>query len=309
MNLSNRQKLVESIIISAIGVIFGVGSAYFPIMGLLILLLPTPYIIITARSGIRYGLMSIFISIIILLTLVNPIVSLTLGVLFFIPGAAMGYQINKEKKPFDAISWGFIVGIISAVMVINGVEVMTGNNIIKNMIDMLSQILKTQTQLLKDMKLINKEFGIKDIIEQISVVVPSFIIVQSFMVCTINYYIATIILTKTKMFKENMPRFKEFTLPGNIILGVVLIYILSYLYKYINPEYYKALTANIEIVLSSIFLVQGLAVYSFFLDEFKVNIVFKKIIIIISILIGPIATIISFLGILDSGVNFRKIKR
>ena len=86
MNLSNRQKLVESAIVSAIGIIFGVSTTYIPMLGLVVLLMPTPYIIITARCGIRYGFMSIFISSIIMFLLIDPLTAITLSVLFLLQG-------------------------------------------------------------------------------------------------------------------------------------------------------------------------------------------------------------------------------
>ncbi len=308
INRSDRQRLTESGIISAIGILLSLGVAYIPFLSLLFFFVSTPYIIITARNGIKYGVLSICASSFIIFITTNLIYVLTVLLLFFIPAIFIGARIYKSKNPFDAIAGGFLVSIITITIYIELSSAFLGMNIIQQGINIIKESIEMQKNMVTQYGL-SSSLDIKKMVDHIYMIVPGVISIESILMSFFNYYIAVYILRRIKNDAPDLPKLKDFTLPGNIILGIVMIYLLALLVKNIPGIYYDTLTMNIEVVFMFIFFLQGLAVYSHFLEKIKLRQGIKNLFLILSIFIGPISVMVSLIGISDSVLDFRKIRR
>ncbi|WGX76276.1 hypothetical protein QJS64_02725 [Paraclostridium bifermentans] len=56
--MNNRAKLTQTAMITVIAIGLCLASAYIPFLGLLALILPVPYAIISTTSGYKYALIS-----------------------------------------------------------------------------------------------------------------------------------------------------------------------------------------------------------------------------------------------------------
>ncbi|WP_242939263.1 DUF2232 domain-containing protein [Tepidibacter thalassicus] len=308
--MSNRQRLTEAGIVSVIGVIFSILVNNIPFLSLFALFISIPYIIITARCGIKHSIISIVVSSVILLFVTNPIYALTVFLLFFVPAVFIGYNIYKNKSPVNAVSWGAFASIITIVIYIKLVVVFFNFDIIEQTIKMFEQALNMQQEFLTQLNSMEKNSKIAFIMEYILTIIPSIvIIIPSIIISFTNYFVSLFILRRTKGYNEKLPSIKDFALPGNIFIGVILIYLLSMILKDINGIYYNTIIINTEIVFLIIFLIQGICVYSYFLDKIKVRQGIKNILLVVSILIGPLLFMMSIIGMIDSVVDFRRIRR
>ncbi|SHK52087.1 Uncharacterized conserved protein YybS, DUF2232 family [Tepidibacter formicigenes DSM 15518] len=310
INMSNRQRLTEAAILSSVGVIISILVMYVPFLSLFALFTSIPYIIISARCGIKNSIMSIVISSLILLFTTNPVYALTSFLLFFIPAVFIGYNIYKNKSPIEAVSWGTFAFIITTMIYIKLSKGFFNIDIIEQTINMLNKTLNMQKEVISHFNSLEKNsIEIETIIEYVSTMIPSMLIViPSIITSFINYFMSLFILKRIKGYKEDLPKFKDFALPGNIILGVILIYLLSMVLKNISWIYYNTIIINTEIVFSIIFLIQGICVYSYFLDKIKIRQGIKNIILVVSILTGPLLFMMSIIGVVDSIVDFRRIR-
>ncbi|WP_242939122.1 YybS family protein [Tepidibacter formicigenes] len=308
--MSNRQRLTEAAILSSVGVIISILVMYVPFLSLFALFTSIPYIIISARCGIKNSIMSIVISSLILLFTTNPVYALTSFLLFFIPAVFIGYNIYKNKSPIEAVSWGTFAFIITTMIYIKLSKGFFNIDIIEQTINMLNKTLNMQKEVISHFNSLEKNsIEIETIIEYVSTMIPSMLIViPSIITSFINYFMSLFILKRIKGYKEDLPKFKDFALPGNIILGVILIYLLSMVLKNISWIYYNTIIINTEIVFSIIFLIQGICVYSYFLDKIKIRQGIKNIILVVSILTGPLLFMMSIIGVVDSIVDFRRIR-
>ncbi|OPJ55433.1 YybS family protein [Alkalithermobacter paradoxus] len=306
---TNRQRLTESAIVSVIGIVFALMCTYLPVLNLLTSLTGLVYVVITFRNGVKYGILSVVISSFIISLIVDPIYSLTLGLIFFLPGVAIGYGLYKSEKPFYAISLGFIVSIVVTIIYTRAASVLFGVDLIESTIEMIKEASEIQNKMLEDLNLENQISNI-DIVEFISTVIPSMIAISSIIMSFINYYLSIFVLKKIKSFNRELPTLKEFTLPGNVSLGISIIFLLTIISRNLKWIYYQTLVTNITIIFFFLFLLQGIAVFSYFIDKVKTKRAFKNLLIILGILIGPmILNMISLIGLLDSILNFRKIRR
>jgi len=135
------------------------------------------------------------------------------------------------------------------------------------------------------------------------------IMIFSLIMTYINYLISVLILRKLGYGIVYIPRFSRFKLPNNILLGVGIMFLGTFLLKIFKLSYYETIFMNITLLASFVFFVQGLAVIDYKLKEKKRNLFLRLIVILFFILVLPLGTYIAFLGVLDVIFDFRKIRK
>ncbi|CAH2215363.1 YybS family protein [Tepidibacter aestuarii] len=309
MQINNSKKLTETSILSCIGIIFALASTYIPFLSMFFMFNGIPYTIIAARCGLRYSIMSSFISLTILMMMMNPISALVFA-LVFIPSIFIGYNIYKNETPFENIALGSLFFILMMMLYIKLSVVIFNVDIVKEFNDIFIKAMNVQKDVINSLGIKIDEKELNNLLEYFSVYLPStLVIIPSIVISFINYYVSVFILRRIKKDENILPEVKDFSLPGNIPVGIVLIYLSTLLIKYIDGVYYKSIVMNLEMVILTLFLIQGACVYSYFLDKINMKKGTKGFLLIISFIIRPIVFIITIIGMLDSAMNFRKIRR
>ncbi|WP_099189700.1 DUF2232 domain-containing protein [Tepidibacter mesophilus] len=309
MQINNSKKLMEASILSCIGIVFALASTYIPVLGMFFIFNGIPYTIITARCGIRYSIMGSFISLIILIMTTNPI-SAFISALVIIPSIFIGHNIYKNENPFKNIALGSLIFIVMMMLYIKISIIIFNVDIVKGFNDILIESIEIQKDVLNGLGVKIDEKGLSSILEYFSVYLPStLVIMPSIVISFINYCASVFILRKTKKDESLLPEIKEFSLPGNIPFGIVLIYLSTLVIKYVDGIYYESIVMNLEMIILTLFLIQGACVYSYFLDKINIKRGVKGFLLITSFIIKPIVFIITIIGMLDSAMNFRKIRR
>ncbi|MEJ8555335.1 YybS family protein [Tepidibacter sp. Z1-5] len=309
MQINNSKKLTEASILSCIGIIFALASTYIPFFSMFFMFNGIPYTIIAARCGIRYSIMSSFISLIILMMTTNPISALVFA-LVFIPSIVIGYNIYKNENSFQNIALGSLFFIFMMMLYIKVSIIMFNIDIVKDFNDILIKSMNVQKDMINTLGIKMDEKEVNNLLEYFSIYLPSMLVViPSIVISFINYYVSICILRRIKKDEYLLPETKDFSLPGNIPLGIVFIYVATLLIKYIDGIYYESIVMNLEMVILTLFLIQGACVYSYFLDKINIKKGAKGFLLIISFIIRPIVFIITIIGMLDSVMNFRKIRR
>jgi len=309
MQINNSKKLMEVSILTTIGIVFALVSTYIPLLSVFFMFNGIPYTIITARCGIRYSIMSLFISLLILMLTTGPISALMFA-LVFVPSIFIGYNIYKNENPFENIALGSLIFILLMMLYVKLSIIIFNVDIVKMSNDILIKSMEVQKDLMNSLGAKGYEKELNDLLEYFSIYLPSMLVViPAIVISFINYYISTFILKRIKKDENLLPKIESFSLPGNIPLGIVFIYVATWLLKYIDGIYYKSIVMNLEMVILTLFLIQGACVYSYFLDKMKIRKGTKSFLIVISLIIKPIVLIITIIGMLDSAMNFRKIRR
>lgn len=104
-------------------------------------------------------------------------------------------------------------------------------------------------------------------------------------------------------------KFKNFYLPGNAIVISFVLYLLVMGISYMKtPLYTDAIFLNLQIVFNFMFIIQGIAVCLYFINKWLKQGIDKKL--FIGVLCVSIfgMTGISFIGMIDSILDFRKIR-
>ncbi|KGG79572.1 hypothetical protein Y919_11225 [Caloranaerobacter azorensis H53214] len=312
LNLNNKTNAIaEAGIITALTIILAlIGINIFSIV---MLLYPVPFIILGFRRNIRYSILSIIVSSFMLGILIDLFTGISLMLLFGPLSVVFAHLISKKEKSYKILITTTVVFFVSVLIVILLSGYILGINFVEHMELSLNEAFKIQLNMVKNMGLTNYEMSkIKSMmhsaIDYMIATLPAALVVFSGLVAYINYLISGVLLRRIGNLNIDVPKFKYFRMPGNAILGILVIFIFTWIIKYFKIFYYQTIFLNVTFVILFILFIQGLAVLVFYLDKIKINKVIKGIILVLSIIYAPMWMFVSFIGFVDSFVNFRKVK-
>lgn len=302
MNLDDKTKrITETAIITALMTILVILGLF--VMPIAIILFPVPYIILGVRHNVKYGLISIFGSGILLTILVDISVGIFIMLMLGFLSVGLSYMIKKKFKTYQIITGGIIISIVSIVITINVIAYITGVSVVGQVESYFAEMIKVAQQV----GLPNSQTEIlKNRIETAKLTIPSTMIIFSIFNTYINYWVSVAILRRLGHNISKIPKFKYFRLPGNVVTGSLVIVLCTSFIWYMQIFYYKTIAINVMSLLMFIFFMQGISVIIYLLDKTKLNKVLKFFIIIFAMLYVPI---ISLVGFIDAIFDLRKLKR
>ena len=311
-NKNNKTKaFTESVLITAIMTIYILLGLYFiPIIGILY---PIPFVVLGIRNGIKHNILSILASSIILGILVDPYTGAFILLIFAPLSIVLTYLIRKKKSSQDILVISTVVSLISYLIAIQLVSKVSGINFVKEIDKVFKQALNMQLDMIKDMGLSSYEIYkteglLKNAFDYMLLIMPSIVIAFSLFTAYLNYLISSSILKRLGYGEFTIPKFSQFRLPENIILGTIIMFLGSWLLKKFEIFYYETIFINVTALSAFIFFLQGLAVILFLLNKTKLSKVLKIIIMVAIVIFIPLGGFISLLGLLDAIFNFRKIQ-
>lgn len=142
--------------------------------------------------------------------------------------------------------------------------------------------------------------------EMTKLALPGTMIVFSLVIAYLNYAVISWVFRKSGRKISALPPFRTFSLPKNIIMGSLIIYLLSYITVNMGIIDKSLIMFNLEMLFTFVFSVQGLAVVFYFGYTRKIP---KPLVIIVSgifILTWLGQTFLFLLGLTDVVLDIRK---
>jgi len=293
--------------------------AIFVIVGLyilpiIIMLFPIPFVILGVRHGIKYNILSIVASSLVVSILIDIVTGAFVFILFGLLAILLAYMIRRKYKPTEIIVGATGVSLITTLLTINIIGYITGISFVDQINASFAEVIQMQLNMTKDMGLSSYELSqIRNIfrttMEYMIIIIPATIIISSLFTAYINYWVSGAILKRLGHKTVPIPKFIHFRLPNNIILGTVVIFLATALTRLLKIFYYNTIFINVVILVSFVFFIQGLAVIVYLMNRVKMNKFLKGILIFLIIINIPLSFIISFIGVLDVIFDFRKLKK
>lgn len=288
-----------------------IGYSMFPVI---ILLYPVPFIIIGVKHKTKYNIYSIIASSILIGILIDIFTGILIFLVFGLISITITYMINKKYRPQQILIGGTIAAIVTTLLAVVIFGYITGVSFFTQFSTSLTENMKLQLNALKEMKLSSQEFSmLKEVlmatVEYVIIIVPASLIISSIFIVYINYWMATAILKRLGYKTVEVPRFMYFNLPSNIIMGSMVIIIAALIVRYMKLFYYETIFINTLIIIFFVFLMQGLSVVIFLMNKRNMHKITKAILIFLIIINVPLSLIITFIGLLDVILDFRKLKK
>ena len=137
-----------------------------------------------------------------------------------------------------------------------------------------------------------------------AVQLPSFIIITVFILVLINLIITFPILRKFSSYTNFKPLFAWQL--NRSLLWVYMVVLLCVMFA-TEPSTFQSIVLNFEVVLSLLMYIQGLSVIHFFGKAKRIPNAVTILLMVVGTIITPATHIIALLGILDLGINLKRM--
>ncbi|TJX13592.1 DUF2232 domain-containing protein [Tissierella creatinini] len=316
-DILKEEKQFNHDILEAIGIIifmtiYALAGIYlFPFN---LIFFPIPFIYLGVRRGLIQGILSLAVVSITVLIIVDIPSALVLILLFSPLVYNISEGIKSRRKSTEILGLSTAIFFLSVLLFYSVSQNITGINIMTQLEGSFNQMLDTQVEMFKEMGFTNFEIlktagQLKGTYRYVLWVFPVITLISSLFISYCNYYLSIILLRRTGLGIVSIPRFSRFKLPNNTLLGVVVMFIASYIVKGLNLSFAEPLMLNIVTLIWTMFMAQGLSVLDFMFIKKGLKLPLRVFFLMVIMLILPLGTFIFFIGAMDNIFNFRKFNR
>ncbi len=299
------------VVISIMAIYITFGVHYLP---LLIFLFPVPFVVLGVKNGLSYNIISMALTSLIVGLLVDKMSSIFLFIAFAPLSIVLSYGIKKRRRPLEIMSISTATFLVTLLLMIGLIGDLSGINFVNQLEQSFMQMLNTQLDMLKDMGLTSYEMlKTKDLLENaynyIILIIPTMLVIFSLVTSYLNYLLSAIGLRKIGYGVVTTPKFSKFKLPNNIIPGIAVMFLGTFLIKKLQLFYYETVFVNIVVLVGFMFFIQGLSVLDFLLIKSKMFPVLRVLLLLFTIVVMPLGWIITLIGFWDAIFDIRKFKK
>lgn len=314
--MNNKLRLPQTSLITALGILLCLITTYIPMLSILSMALPVPYAIIGTLTDNKNSVLSLIATFFILIFIVNPIYSISICIISIVPGIFIGSAIRNNRQDnefnkFEPIYRGTIVTIISIIVFFFISNIVFGTNILDDFMNVLRETINLQVSIIKKAGIsLNEGFNASDIVNYITNILPTILFIQSMLVTFIVYGLEVFILRRIRIVNLSLPKFTDFNLPGNAVSVFFTLYLLILFIDLIKVDYLHTdlIMLNLQLVFNFMFMVQGISVSIYYLKKWIRSSSLKMVLISALILSIFGFTTVCFVGMLDSIIDFRRIR-
>ncbi|MGL5347123.1 MAG: DUF2232 domain-containing protein [Peptostreptococcaceae bacterium] len=312
--MDNKVRLPQASLIATLGIVLAILAAYVPMLGILSLAIPVPYAIIATLTDKKYAILSLIATFFILMLCVNPIYSVSICIISILPGIVIGSiaktQLTEEyPNKFEPVFMGTIMVIVSIILFFFIANIVFGTNILDEFTIMLKEALKIQMNIMAKSGIDLKSFSVEELLTDAINMLPTLLFFQSMIVSFVIYYLEVFVLRRIKKMNLQKPKFNEFYLPGNAITISFGLYLLIMFMELMKVNLHTDLIMlNLQLIFSFMFVLQGIAVSVYYFKKWTKEGTVKMIFMSAFILCIFGFMGISFVGMLDSIIDFRKVR-
>lgn len=312
--MNKKFGLSQAAMIATLGIMLVLVSTYIPMLGILALAVPVPFAIIGTLCENKYAFLSLLVTFFVVMFCVNPIYSVSTCITSVVPGLIIGklakHTAEHGGNKFEPIYGGTIIYVICTVIFYFVAKTIFNVNLIEESSKMISSILQEQVSIMNEMNLnLYKSMNIEDLLYLMKNMIPTMLFLQGLIASFITYYLEVFMLRRTKIMSLQKPIFRDFYLPGNAVGTSLLLYLLVLLLGFMKLGLYtESIMLNLQMVFNFMFIMQGVAVAIYYVKKWIKQGTGKNI-LISGLALGIFGTMgISFLGMLDSVIDLRKVR-
>lgn len=272
-----------------------------PLTAFISFFLPSLFAVITFRNGMIFSLFSSLIIALISSTFLEPLSMIYTTFTIAGVGLVIGEFAYRKRTPALAIFAGAFMVILNILLLMYAEAKMMN-------VDLLDYIIsgyKESFQIQKEM--FNLDMDVNTFILNLRRTFPGMVVCMGFAISTVNYFFTGSLLTRITK-KRQIATLSEFSLPGNVFGGMLIVYLMTLFLIYSDYLYKDTLIINLTIIFGMLFFLQGLASIYNFINK-KMKPAARNIIIFILCIFMPLYTFVVAIGFIDAVINLRRIKK
>ena len=309
--------ITESAMITGILVIVAYLSSFITI---LMFFYPTPAIILGKRKGLKYSILALIASDLIISMLLGIQTGLIFLILYTPLALALTYGICSDEDANKAILFGSASYMISFVVLILLLNSLMGINFIDRVAEAYEQSFEMTRGLFESipdqMRTEQLDEYVRNIEEMapmmnfiVTNVFPAVLIAASVVTSYINYIVASKFTRRFSINIKEHEGISHFSFPRSFMIAMAGLLLLSFLLRLSNINI-EIIQLNLFIIVFMAMLLQGIAVLKFFIDKSGMSKFVKTIVLaMIVLMIINFSVIYAIIGLVDLTVNLRKLNR
>lgn len=314
MRQTKVRSMVEGGLLAAIAIIFAIISVYLPVVGSFVnLLWPVPIILLGVRHGYKWSIMATVVAGVIIAMLVHPFQAVSVVVGFGLIGIVLGYAFRMEFSPTKTMLWGSAASLLSKVALLGIGAVVTGVNPFTMQGDIMAQAVEQAMEVYRSFGMAEQDLAqitesMQSMIELMKIILPAGFIMASVVDTGLNFLIAKAVLKKLGHSIPDIPPFKLWSVPDYVLYFFTLALVMIYWGKSREMTMLYNIGMNAQIITSMLLLIQGLALFNYFVDKYNLSRVAKGIILFLILANGLFAQILIVVGAVDTILDYRHLK-
>ncbi len=293
---------------------------YLPILNILVLVFPVPFIIIGVKKDLTHGLLGLASAIAVFTLLVDSLAGVYILALTLLPIGATIYALKKRLDPYESFLLASISTLASILLYLKTFSVIRASSFFDMIWQSLNSffiegpidfkgILNTYHGLGLFKNFTSEQQLADFFINEIKAYVPFFILLTSFSLGLAIYLISRFAIKKMGYRVINILPFKYWQLPRGMGLGLLLLLLVAFLGSEAIISLFTSVLLTIRLIISFVFSLVGLAVIWFFLDTPRIHVALRWTIAILVVTFFSLSLGLTLIGMMDHIFNLRRIPR
>lgn len=297
--------MIEGAIITSIFIALLLVAVYTPIGMLAFIVLPIPFIVYTSRHSVRQsilaGVVSLLVSIPFGMILSFPLVLYGWGI-----GTILGYSFGKRHSPIQTLMVSFI-SLLSFILLVLAIATMIFDyNLIEEVMQITKEMFEESDRMFGDALGGPIPDDLKEqLFQQLNTLFPSMIILYSFFVGAMIYWIGYGVLKRLGTQPVPFPGLAEISFPRSLLFYYLGVLVFAFIPDLSETEWVYAGIANLLSIFEMVIGIQGV-LFVFHFARMKGMGRGLPILSAVLLFIPPFDYILRLIGILDLGINLRK---
>jgi uncharacterized protein YybS (DUF2232 family) len=304
--------LTESGLLSALTVILAMAAAYLPVIGMVAALVwALPVVVLIVRHGLRWGVMSVLVSGVIMALLLEPMLSLRMVLSFGPTGLMLGYAFRHQWSGAHAFGMTLVASVAGKLLTFGLLFLVTSVNPLNMQMDVMQQSFDQTFAVYEQMGLDKNAIAaskaqISEAMTYLNLLLPFIVGVMGLLDAGVAYIVSSRVLRRLGETVPQLPPFAEWRLPQFFLylLGFALVGIYWGGSREIQPLYQAAF--NLNMVAMGAGVIQGLSLMSYAMDRFRVGRVMRMFFYAFVLLGGVLVQILAFTGLFDMLFDYRR---
>ncbi|WP_295713071.1 YybS family protein [uncultured Mitsuokella sp.] len=304
--------LTESGLLSALTVILAMAAAYLPVIGMVAALVwALPVVVLIVRHGLRWGVMSVLVSGVIMALLLEPMLSLRMVLSFGPTGLMLGYAFRHQWSGAHAFGMTLVASVAGKLLTFGLLFLVTSVNPLNMQMDVMQQSFDQTFAVYEQMGLDKNAIAaskaqISEAMTYLNLLLPFIVGVMGLLDAGVAYIVSSRVLRRLGETVPQLPPFAEWRLPQFFLylLGFALVGIYWGGSREIQPLYQAAF--NLNMVAMGAGVIQGLSLMSYVMDRFRVGRVMRMFFYAFVLLGGVLVQILAFTGLFDMLFDYRR---
>ena len=312
MNQHRITPLTESGLLSALTVVLALTAVYLPVVGAVVLLIwALPVIVLVVRHGMRWGIMAVVVSGIIMALLIDPMLSLRLVIPFAPTGLALGYGFRKGWSGTKVFCVAITASLVGKLAVLGLLLAITAVNPLLSQVTVMQETFNTVIQTYENMGLDTVEFQqgkqkIQQGLNILPLLLPLVVIMMGMVDTVIGYIVGSRVLRRIGTPVAEFPPFAEWRLPQFFLylFGFALVGLYWGQTRDIQPLYQAALNANMLAIFAG--MIQGLSLAHCVMRYYRLAVAIRVAVYFLLLMNGFLAQIVAMTGLIDMLFDYRR---